>query len=171
VRSATRRALWWSLIAVVVALTAGALAFGGYEFVQKSRPAPELAADQPALREEVVDVASAGTEAVLSYTPSTFDDDVAAAKEKLTGPFLDEYTDYVDDLVRPAVREQEVTSTATVAHAGVETLTVDHATLIMFVNQTSTARDRPTPSTTSSAIRVTLDEVDGAWLISGFAPI
>jgi len=41
----------------------------------------------------------------------------------------------------------------------------------VFVNQTTTSRERPDASQSASSVMVSLTKVDGRWLISAFDPI
>jgi Mce-associated membrane protein len=48
--------------------------------------------------------------------------------------------------------------------------TPNHAVVLLFVNQTAVV-DKSPPADSVSSVRVTLDKVDGRWLISGFDPV
>jgi len=48
--------------------------------------------------------------------------------------------------------------------------TANHAVTLLFVNQTAVV-DKDPPTDSLSSVRVTLDKVDGRWLISGFDPV
>jgi Mce-associated membrane protein len=45
-----------------------------------------------------------------------------------------------------------------------------HAVVLLFVNQTVTVGNSA-PADTASSVRVTVDKVDGRWLISKFDPV
>ena len=45
-----------------------------------------------------------------------------------------------------------------------------HAVVLVFVNQTVVVGE-DAPTDTSSSVRVTLDKIDGRWLISEFEPV
>jgi Mce-associated membrane protein len=74
-------------------------------------------------------------------------------------------------VVRPAVKNKQVSTTANVARAAVSDLAPDKATVLVFVNQATTSADRAEPSMTASSVKVTLDRVDGKWLIAAFDPV
>jgi Mce-associated membrane protein len=48
--------------------------------------------------------------------------------------------------------------------------TASHAVVLLFANQTVTIGDGA-PTDTQPVIRVTLDKVDGRWLVSHFDPV
>jgi hypothetical protein len=58
-----------------------------------------------------------------------------------------------------------------VVGAGVESLTGRQAAILVFVNQTTTSQDKPSPTTASSSVRVGLAKVNGTWLINRFDPL
>jgi Mce-associated membrane protein len=125
----------------------------------------------PAATQVVLDAAKDGTVATLSYSPEKLDADLQNAKSHLTGDFLKYYTDFTDQVVRPAVQQKQVTTTANVVRAAVSEMHPDTATVLVFVNQTTTSADRADPSMATSSVVVKMSKVDGKWLISEFNPI
>ena len=124
-----------------------------------------------AAREQVVAAAKEGTEALLSYSPENLDADLANAKSHLTGEFLSYYSDFTDKVVAPASRQKGVKTEANVARAAVSQMRPGKADVLVFVNQVSTSKERPTPALSTSSVMVTLERSDGRWLISGFNPV
>lgn len=122
-------------------------------------------------QQQVLDAAKTGTEALLSYSPDTLDKDLAAARSHLTGNFLDHYTKFTDDVVVPAARQRGVKTEASVARSAVSTMQPGQAQVLVFVNQVTTSKDRPTPALATSSVVVTLEKLDGHWLISEFSPV
>lgn len=161
-----RRAAWWTLVLVLTAATLAAVGVGGWQLVTKSHP--PVVADQTAARQAAIDAASNGTVKILSYTPDTLDQDFAAAKACLTGDFLNYYDQFTRTIVEPAARAKRVTTKAKIVQAGVETLTSNSASILIFVDQTVTSNDKSDPTQTSSAVRVRLTKVKGTWLIEKF---
>lgn len=119
---------------------------------------------------ESVRAASEGTVALLTYKPDSVDTDLVAARDNLTGDFLEAFTTLTDDVVIPGAKQQRIFSTATVSAAASVTASSHHAVVLVFVNQTTTVADDP-PTETASTVKVTLDRVEDRWLISNFAPI
>ncbi len=117
-----------------------------------------------------VRAASESTVAILSYKPETVDRDLKAAAERLTAGFRQQYTQLVNDVVAPGAKQQHITAVATVPAAASVSATGKHAVVLVFVDQTTTiGNDAPTQTT--SSVRVSLENVDGRWLISQFDPV
>jgi Mce-associated membrane protein len=122
-------------------------------------------------QQQVIAAAKEGTEALLSYSPESLDADLANAKSHLTGEFLSYYNDFTDKVVAPASRDKGVKTEANVARAAVSQMRPDKADVLVFVNQVTTSKERPTPALSTSSVMVTLLRADGRWLISGFNPV
>jgi Mce-associated membrane protein len=126
--------------------------------------------DQRTARVESVQAASQIAVAMLSYQPDTVEKDLAAVQDRLTGPFLDSYRSLVHDVVIPGSHQKKIGAIATVAAAASVSVTEDHAVALLFINQAATVGN-DAPISTASSVRVTLDRVNGRWLVSGFDPI
>jgi len=147
---------------LAVGLTAGAVYWWLYR--------PDQLTD-PAARDRVLDAAREATEALLSYSPDSIDADVTDAKSRLTGDFLERYSEFADTVVAPAAKERGITTEANVARAAVSEMRPGQAQVLVFVNQVTTSKERPTPALATSSVMVTLVNSDGRWLISEFTPI
>ena len=119
---------------------------------------------------ESMQAASDGTIALLSYRPETVEKDLEAAKSRLTGTFLETYTSLTNDVVIPGAKQKQVSALATVPAATSTSATATHAVVLLFVNQTVVV-GKEAPTNTASSVRVTLDKIDGQWLISQFEPV
>ena len=122
-------------------------------------------------QQQVVAAAKEGIEAALSYSPETLDDDLATAKSHLTGQFLDYYSDFTAKVVTPAAKQKGVKTEANVARAAVSQMRPDKADVLVFVNQVTTSKDRPTPALATSTVLVTMVKSAGQWLIAEFKPV
>ena len=157
---------WRRLLVAVLPVLALLLALGvGYlKWLDGTARESQAAAQQS------VGAASDSTVAILSYKPETVDRDLKAAADRLTGGFRQQYLQLVNDVVAPGAKQQHITAVATVPAAASVSATGNHAVVLVFVDQTTTiGNDAPTQST--SSVRVTLDKVDGRWLISQFDPV
>jgi Mce-associated membrane protein len=132
--------------------------------------APDKETDSGA-KESAIAAANSGTVALLSYSPDTLTEDLAAAKANLTGEFLTYYTEFTDKVVAPAAQENSVDTQAEVVRSAVSDIGENSATVVVFINQTTTSTDKPDPALTASSVRVTLSKVDGTWKISAFDPV
>lgn len=150
-------------LALLLAVGAGVL-----KYLDSSAQAAQRAAT------ESVEAARQTTQAILSYRADTVDKDLNAARDRLTGTFLDSYTTLINETVIPGAKEKKISTDAKVPAAASVSATSTHAVVLVFVNQTVTiaAGDKPSaPTMTPSSVRVTLDKVDGRWLVSGFDPV
>jgi Mce-associated membrane protein len=164
---AGRRVLWWLLTVVLLVGVVGAAGFGGWQAAQAVRGAP---ADSAQARQVVVDVAKSSTIKLLTYTPDTAEVQLHDATKLLTGDFLKSYTELINNVVIPGAKNQKISATATVPAVAVDSLATDAATLIVFVNQTVTIGSGE-PSNTASSVRITLQKINGDWLMARFDPI
>lgn len=109
--------------------------------------------------------------AISSYQPATAAQTLdAAARDRLTGAFLDDYTQLVKTVLVPESVARKISATATVPAVAVVSAQRRHAVVLAYVDQTRTVGSGA-PEKTASTVRVTMDHVDGRWLISGFEPI
>lgn len=125
----------------------------------------------PEAQQQVVAAAKEGIEAALSYSPENLDKDLATAKSHLTGQFLDYYSDFTAKVVTPAAKQKGVKTEANVARAAVSQMWPDKADVLVFVNQVTTSKDRPTPALATSTVMVTMVRSGDHWLISEFNPV
>lgn len=166
-RKATRRINWARVsaygvlpgVALVLAMAAGFL-----KWQDSSVRGADLS------RVESVQAARDATVALLSYRPDTVEHDLGAVRDRLTGEFKDSYTSLTRDVVIPGAKQRQISAVATVPAAASVSADLNHAVVLLFVNQTTTV-GTSAPTDTASSVRVTLDKIDGRWLISGFDPV
>lgn len=149
-------------VVVASALTAGSV----YLWVYRPDQLTGEAAQQ-----QVVAAAKEGIEAALSYSPENLEKDLATAKSHLTGQFLDYYSDFTTKVVTPAATQKGVKTEANVARAAVSEMRPGKADILVFVNQVTTSKDRPTPALATSTVMVTMVKSGDRWLISEFNPV
>jgi Mce-associated membrane protein len=162
------RALGNRALAVAGALLLASLVAAGsvYWFLYR----PDRLTDEAA-QEQVLEAARVGTEAVLSYSSASLDENLATAKSHLTGNFLEHYSQFTDTVVRPAVTQKGVKTEASVARAAISQIRPGKAEVLVFVNQVTTSKDRPAPALATSSVMMTLVKSQGSWLISEFNPV
>jgi Mce-associated membrane protein len=164
-RGRTRLPVCVAVLAVLLVTSAGLTAWLYFAEYQPGQQTDQVA------RQRALDAAKEGTVAALSYSPEHLDQDLTAAKSHLTGSFLEYYTHFTDQVVRPAVGTRRVVVTASVVRAAVSEMRPDSAKVILFVDETSTSSDRPGPSVEASTVLATMQKQDGKWLIAVFNPI
>jgi Mce-associated membrane protein len=132
--------------------------------------ADESATDIARARTESVRVAGEDAVALLSYRADSVDKDLGAARERLTGDFKNAYGALIREVVIPGAKEKHISAVAKVHAAASVSATADHAVVLLFLNQTVTVGDG-VPTDTAPVVRVTLDKVNGRWLVSHFDPV
>ncbi|MCV7259987.1 hypothetical protein AWC26_16180 [Mycobacterium shimoidei] len=158
----------WLVAGVLVLLLLNAGGLAGWLYFAQYRDDKQT--DKNAAQ-SAVNAARDGTIALLSYKPETLDQDFAAAKSHLTGDFLNYYNEFTQQIVTPAAKEKSVTTTAQVVRAAVSELHPDSAVVLVFVNQSTTSKDRPEPAMAASSVLVSMTKVDDKWLITKFDPV
>jgi Mce-associated membrane protein len=108
--------------------------------------------------------------AMLSYRPDTVEKDLDAARDRLTGRFLDDYTQLIKTVVIPDARQRTITATAQVPSAAVVSAEDDRVLVLAYVDQTMTVGTEK-PAVTASTVRVSMEKVDGRWLVAAFEQI
>jgi Mce-associated membrane protein len=131
------------------------------------RPAQQVdkAASAPA-----VAAARDGAITILSYAPDTVGQDLETAKSYLTGDFLSYYSEFTGQFVEPAALQKGVHNSATVVRWALAEMHPARAKVLLFINQSTTTKEKPQPTVTASSVLVTVAKTDGRWLISSFDP-
>jgi Mce-associated membrane protein len=166
-RAASRLLVHWGSILLTASVIA-AVGLAACLFGLQYRPDRQLddAAAQRAIR-----AASDGAVAALSYSSETMDHDFVRARSHLTGDFLAYYDKFTKEIVIPTVQQKHLAQTASVLRAAVSELEPNSAVVLVFLNETTTGKDKPQPLITSSGVRITLTKVGGSWLISKLDPV
>lgn len=149
------------VVAVVLALVAGLFGFFALRQAQieSARGAASAAAEEKVT-------------ALLSYDYRTIQNDQGDRGAMVTGQFKDDYASLIADIVGPAASQQQLTTRSSVVSSSVVgTDGTDQVTLLMFLNQTTQSAAKPDPTLSGSRIRVTMQEVDGNWLVSELTPV
>ncbi len=157
---------WKGLSLTVLVLTAAVIAATVYAIGFRPAQQTDAAAQQAA-----IEAASAASVALLSYAPDTLDRDLEQARSSMTGEFRTYYGKFTDEVVAPAVRDRGVTARAEVLDAALMEMYPDSAKVLVFLDQQTSSRDRPEPSSSASSVVVTLAKSDGSWLISALDPV
>jgi Mce-associated membrane protein len=154
------------MILVLLTLLSGGVAT--WLYFQWYRPDQQT---DPNVARTVVNAASDGTVALLSYSPESLDKDFATARSHLSGDFLSYYKEFTEQIVAPAAKEKSLKTTARVMRAALSELHPDSAVVLVFVDQSTTSKDSPDPSMAASSVLVSMTRVSGNWLITKFSPV
>ena len=148
------------VLAFLLALGAGALKF-----------LDSGVRDSDVARDKSMQAAKDSTVALLSYKPDSVEQQLTAARDRLTGEFRDQYTDLTNNVVRPGAKQKQISAVASVPAAASVSANPGHAVVLLFVNQTVKVGNGGVPADTASSVRITLDKVGERWLISKFEPV
>ena len=162
------RRIRWSRVTAYGLLPGLALSLASAAGLMKWRDASVR--DATVARAESMQAATDSAIALLSYRPDTVQKDLEAARVRLTGTFLNAYTQLTHEVVIPGAQQKQISAVATVPGAASVSASTHHAVVLLFVNQTIIV-GQGAPTNSVSSVRVTLDKVDGRWLISQFDPV
>ncbi|NKZ15648.1 hypothetical protein HGA11_32230 [Mycolicibacterium septicum DSM 44393] len=145
-------------LALVLALTCGVLRW------------LTVSEDQSATaRDEAVQAAKEITAQMLSYETETVDQQLSAARDRMTGDFLGTYTAMINEVI-PAAHAQQIAAVAEVLRAGTVSVKPGSVEMVLFVNQ-SVQVGNHMPQKTPSVARATLVKEGDRWLMSEYEPV
>lgn len=119
---------------------------------------------------EAVAAARESIVAMGSYQPQTAEQDLTAAADRLTGAFRDAYNQAIRTVAIPNATSRKMSSAVSVPALGVVTAAPDRAVLLAYVDQSLTVPGEA-PVANPARYRVTMERVDGRWLVAGFDQI
>ncbi|NMO91615.1 hypothetical protein [Actinomycetospora sp. TBRC 11914] len=109
---------------------------------------------------------------LLSYDYHTVGSEVAQRQDLTTGQFHDEYGSLIKDVVTPTSQQQQTVTQTTVANsAPTAEESTTRVSVLLFLNQTTTAAGKSDPTFSGSRVRVGMNLVDGRWLVADVTPI
>jgi Mce-associated membrane protein len=108
--------------------------------------------------------------ALLSYSYQTFPADLARAEADTTGQFRATYRKLMSGQVGPAAMASHVVTQVSVSGASVISAGPGNATLLLFLSEQTKTDAKQEPVLNDTAVRVTMREVNGSWLITGLVP-
>jgi Mce-associated membrane protein len=108
--------------------------------------------------------------ALLSYSYQTFRADLARAEADTSGGFRATYRKLMSGQVEPAAMASHVVTQVTVSGVSVISAGPGSATLLLFLSEQTKTDARQEPVLNDTAVRVTMREVNGTWLVTGLVP-
>jgi Mce-associated membrane protein len=118
-------------------------------------------------------VAAAKTEIpqILSYNYKTLSADLARASADTTGQFSGQFGVLASQLIGPNATKQQTVTKAAVPVAAAVDASGNQVTVLVFVDQSTTSKSQPKAQTNSSQLRVTMQKVNGRWLVEQFTAL
>lgn len=123
---------------------------------------PEQQAEQA--RVDGLTAARGAVEQILTYQPASQGPDLERARGLVTGDFGNQFEMVLNTVVRPALKGGVGTRTV-VTRAGVVSADTDRVTALLYLTQQASRADEP-PRTNAGRAEVTVQRVDGRWLVS-----
>ena len=155
-----------AVLAVPVVVCVAALVFAGATL--RLYLADRAVADA---KHAVVQTATNAVTTLWTYTPENMDTLADRASQYLSGDFEAQYRKYVDAIVAPD-KQAQVTNSAQVIGAAVESLSGNDARAVIYVNTTSTTpQTRDKPSTKYLSYHLTMQKHESRWLITKMTTI
>jgi Mce-associated membrane protein len=167
-RAATRRGLVVGL--AVALLVVAAVLVWQTRSLRDDSDLDNRAMLDTSIQKGAVTAVSRGLSQVLSYDYSQPDATRAFADQILAGQARDEY-DTLFASLQDRAPGQQLTLTAQVQVAGVEDLTDDKATMLVFVDQKSERAKDKEASVSAAQLHVTAERKGDGWVITGLKPL
>ncbi|MFD4365989.1 hypothetical protein [Rhodococcus sp. NPDC058521] len=114
---------------------------------------------------EVSAAAKEASEATFSYGFETVDEDFDRARTYMNDEMRKEF-DQTADTTKTAVQQTKTATQAEVSDVGVSILDGDRATLVAFMNVSSTNEGAAQGSTSGSLV-IDMERIDGKWVLAG----
>lgn len=108
---------------------------------------------------------------ILSYDFNTVDDHFTSSLEHLGGEFRTQFESVSKDVIIPSAKQRQVVTSATVVESSVVSVDADAATVLMFLNQSTTSTDSPAPKLDGSRVQVSLQRDGDSWQITEMTPV
>ncbi|RYJ05752.1 MAG: hypothetical protein EON52_09915 [Actinomycetales bacterium] len=101
---------------------------------------------------------------ITTYTPASYDRDVAWAEDGATPKFADEYAK-ANAPLRKVVKKVEASAQGRVVASSATAKDDDHVSVLLFVDQTLTQGSTGKQSTQDSRVEMAMVRRDGRWLV------
>jgi Mce-associated membrane protein len=104
---------------------------------------------------------------ILSYDAANLDDSKTEAEGYLTGSYRKEYDKLFDGVIAANAPATGTVVDARVVSSGVVRADKDRVQVFLLVDQTRTNKAEKEPVVYKNWVTVTMEKVDGDWLVSG----
>ncbi|WP_280200775.1 hypothetical protein [Nocardia cyriacigeorgica] len=121
--------------------------------------------------DEARDFATETVSQILSYDHRNVEQHFASVLDSLGGEFRPQFEEVSRQVIVPSAQQRQVVTNAEVVGSSVIDARPDQAELLLFVNQSTTSAEQPNTKLDGSRVRVTVERIDGRWLITELKPI
>lgn len=106
---------------------------------------------------------------ILSYDAAHLDESKAAAQQYLTGSLRKDYDQIFDGLIEKNAPSTKTVVQATLVRSSIVRADQGRAQVFLLVNQTRTNKKYTEPEVYKNWVTLTMDQVDGQWLVADMA--
>lgn len=154
-----------TIVVVLALLVAGSGAASGLLSAQASDDAATQANEASA-------TAAAKTEMpqLLTYSYKTIAADLNRANADTTGQFRGEFSVMASQDIAPQAKQQQTVATAVAPVVAPVASSGDQVSVLVFVDQSVTNKVQPKAQIEGSELLVTMQKVNGRWLIAMYEP-
>ncbi len=156
--TSTRRGLPEVVLGVVLAVALALLAWQVAVWVQDHRDDERRTAAVDVAKAQVLDLTTLDSQSVSST--------VKAMGSRVTGDFKRQFDGFSQTFV-DVVKHDKITATGEISDAGISSFEDSSAVVIVASTTKVATAKQTTPAQRDYRISVSLDRVDGSWLISG----
>lgn len=150
-------------VSVVLVVVAG-LATWQYLEAREATAAEEQMANAPTA---ATDAAREVATQMFTYDHRTVDEDLAAVRERLTDPALNEFVEQSMPTVASAAKQQEATVYATVAAAAPqEVVDENNVTVLVMLNRMVSTKDNPEAASSASRLSLRMERDGDTWKLA-----
>lgn len=153
------------ILVLLLAAAIAVLVWRGNASLQQAKATSNGEVVNSAARAVAMDQASRMTQQALSYSYSKFDAQEAAASKMMTQTMQHQYRSTMSKARHDAIAHR-LTLTAHVLASSVVSMTPDQATVLEFVDQTTTSKGMRQQQLSQPRLELTLTKVGGRWLMS-----
>jgi Mce-associated membrane protein len=150
---------------LLVALAAAVLIVAGVAaYVYVTQPSDQAVEDATSAAQSAAERAVVP---ILSYDAQHLDESRAAAEQYLTGSYRKEYDQLFDGIIKENAPSTGTVLKAELVRSSIVRASEDRVQVFALVNQTRTNNKEKTPQVYKNWVTITMEKVDGDWLVAG----
>jgi len=107
---------------------------------------------------------------LMSYNWRSVDRQVDATKGLVTGQFKDDYAHLVQGSIQPTAKDKQAAVQTAILKSSVVSSSPGEVVLLVYITQESQTLANPDGDQTNTALRVSLENENGKWMISELKP-
>lgn len=106
---------------------------------------------------------------ILTYSYKSLSKDLARGAADTTGQFKGEFNLEVQQIIKPQVPKEQVATKARAPVAVPIDSSGNQVTVLVFVDQSTTSKSQPKARVSQNELRVTMQKVNGKWLVENYS--